>query len=657
MPDLLDDTVVDAGAVYADLVEAKYSAEQKRAMLGKGQAIKNDDGEPSYPIGDVEDLRKAISAVGRGGGSHNKIRAYIIRRAKALGKSDMIPDDWSTSGASKGATDEAARPQAIEENRPLTEAATGETGSRRRIQLIDAGWSRNARYYSQQVLAEAAAARIYPAGTPMYIDHPTATEKVERPERSVKDLAARLVTDARYEGGALIAEAELFGPWKPVINEIADQIGLSVRSNGTVEWGEAEGKQGQIVTQITEGISVDFVTAPARGGKVLELIESARATRQRELAEARNVCGWLEARLHTSFTGLADDMYGNGRLSRDERIGLSAAIGDALEAFTRRVQADHPQLTARDLWDEPDADDAQMSEAARLLRSSHRSAALRQTVREAYSGKGILTWVRGHGQGTDGARWVVFSLESASDSALYRQPYQVAEANGEVTLTGEPVEVVAVTTYESAGQAPEQEPPDPPNPTSEDAAATDAPGGKPADNTETEEGSMPELTDEQARELEEARDQANKANAERDTARTEAETARTELARFKAAELARPVAAQIIAESGLPAAAQTRILGQVVDAATVPLTDAHTLDEATFKTAVSEAVKAEQTYLASLAEAAGAGTVRGLGDTSGNGAGQPAGPDPKVTEALTESYIARGLSKEAARLAAAGRPL
>jgi hypothetical protein len=89
----------------ADVSEAKYSAEQLRQMLAKGQAIKNDQGEPSYPIADEEDLRRAIRAVGRGGSSHNKIRAYIVRRAKALGKSDMIPDHWSTSGSLTSASE------------------------------------------------------------------------------------------------------------------------------------------------------------------------------------------------------------------------------------------------------------------------------------------------------------------------------------------------------------------------------------------------------------------------------------------------------------------------------------------------------------------------------------------------------------------------
>ena len=96
------DTMVHLGAAV-DLVKGKYSAEDKRRLLGQGKAIKNENGDPSYPIADKEDLSNAIQAVGRGSGSHDKIRAYIIRRAKALGASDMIPDNWSSSGSNKAA--------------------------------------------------------------------------------------------------------------------------------------------------------------------------------------------------------------------------------------------------------------------------------------------------------------------------------------------------------------------------------------------------------------------------------------------------------------------------------------------------------------------------------------------------------------------------
>ena len=87
---------------------AKYTDDDLNKMLAKGHAIKNANGDPSYPIADEEDLDKAIKAVGRGGSDHDTIRKHIIKRAKALGLSAKIPDNWNADGSLKGATAQLA---------------------------------------------------------------------------------------------------------------------------------------------------------------------------------------------------------------------------------------------------------------------------------------------------------------------------------------------------------------------------------------------------------------------------------------------------------------------------------------------------------------------------------------------------------------------
>jgi HK97 family phage prohead protease len=83
---------------------AKYDADALKKMLAKGHAIKNANGDPSYPIADGEDLDNAIRAVGRGGSDHDAIRRHIIKRASALGLSSKIPDNWNSDGSMKGST-------------------------------------------------------------------------------------------------------------------------------------------------------------------------------------------------------------------------------------------------------------------------------------------------------------------------------------------------------------------------------------------------------------------------------------------------------------------------------------------------------------------------------------------------------------------------
>lgn len=87
-----DETVPaeDEDAVVASLAFKSYDAEQRREMAKKGEALP--DG--SFPIADEEDLKNAIQAIGRAK-DPDKAKAHIKKRAKALGKEDLIPEDWT----------------------------------------------------------------------------------------------------------------------------------------------------------------------------------------------------------------------------------------------------------------------------------------------------------------------------------------------------------------------------------------------------------------------------------------------------------------------------------------------------------------------------------------------------------------------------------
>ena len=90
----------EAVQVVDEAAEA-YTAQQKRDALDAGQAMKNPKGDPSYTIKNKADLRRAIRAVGRGGADHDDIRKHVMDRAKALGLSAMIPDNWKADGSLK----------------------------------------------------------------------------------------------------------------------------------------------------------------------------------------------------------------------------------------------------------------------------------------------------------------------------------------------------------------------------------------------------------------------------------------------------------------------------------------------------------------------------------------------------------------------------
>lgn len=147
------------------------------------------------------------------------------------------------------------------------------------LKVINPGWGSSG-YYPKEVL-ERDGPKVFTAGTKMYADHPTAAEEAARPERSIKDLAAVLTGNARWEnagpdGPGLYAEAKVYDTWRKPIDDMAADIGVSIRAAGRARMGEAEGRKGPIVEAIVAAKSIDFVTDAGRGGKILPLSEAAR---------------------------------------------------------------------------------------------------------------------------------------------------------------------------------------------------------------------------------------------------------------------------------------------------------------------------------------------------------------------------------------------
>jgi len=73
--------------IKGDKIEESYSDEQRMKLAEKGFALS--DG--SYPIKDLKDLKNAIMAYGRAK-DQARTAKFIVKRAKALGAEDLIPD-------------------------------------------------------------------------------------------------------------------------------------------------------------------------------------------------------------------------------------------------------------------------------------------------------------------------------------------------------------------------------------------------------------------------------------------------------------------------------------------------------------------------------------------------------------------------------------
>jgi|TARA_R110000764_G_scaffold232947_1_gene325611 hypothetical protein len=72
---------------YGDFISEAYTDEERMELADKGFALS--DG--SYPIKDLKDLKNAIMAYGRAK-DQARTAKFIVKRAKALGAEDLIPD-------------------------------------------------------------------------------------------------------------------------------------------------------------------------------------------------------------------------------------------------------------------------------------------------------------------------------------------------------------------------------------------------------------------------------------------------------------------------------------------------------------------------------------------------------------------------------------
>lgn len=223
---------------------------------------------------------------------------------------------------------------------PLTEAAVRQDGTVR-LKLIAPGWGSSG-YYPPDVLRRDGP-QVFAKGTKGFWDHPTATEEAERPEGTLDRLASELLSDAQWQdngpaGPGLYADAKVFKPYQEAVNELAPHIGVSIRAAGRTRQGEAEGRKGPIVEQLVAARSVDWVTVPGAGGRVVEMFEAARPRAAAPVTTSNEQQGGQMAVDQEFETKLAERLAAleaeNGRLReamilRDARDAVREALGGA----------------------------------------------------------------------------------------------------------------------------------------------------------------------------------------------------------------------------------------------------------------------------------------------------------------------------------------
>jgi len=226
----------------------------------------------SFPILKPEDIDAAFRSLGRAGKDNYSaatIRANIIKIATRKGWASHLP-----AHAQEAAIVEAT----VDEFVALRESAVAQDGSTL-LKLIAPGPGSSG-FYSEAVLKRDGP-KVFRAGTKNFWNHQTDAEEAARPEGNLDDLASVLTEDAYYadgpKGPGLYAKAKVYEHYRRPIDDMAKDIGVSIRAQGKAREGKLpDGSTGRVIEELTRAISVDYVTTPGAGGQVVSLFESAR---------------------------------------------------------------------------------------------------------------------------------------------------------------------------------------------------------------------------------------------------------------------------------------------------------------------------------------------------------------------------------------------
>jgi hypothetical protein len=340
--------------------------------------------------------------------NEGKLRSALAALGEVLALLDVEPEDdmdaVDTSEAAIGA-----------EFVPLVERAVRRDGTIP-VKLIQPGWGSSG-FYPAEVL-ERDGPVVFPAGTKMYWNHPTLTEEAERPEGDLRNLAAELVSGARWEangiaGPGLYADAKVFGAYQDAVGELAPHIGVSIRAAGRAVAGEADGRQGRIVQQLVSARSVDFVTEPGAGGQIISMFEAARRGKGQEGTMVR--ASTDNGELSKQEDGMSEALQTQLTEAQGQIAALQAANARLAEALVLRdarslaaevlAEANLPEVTRRRLLSQvagnpPVGDDGQLDALTLRTRIQEAVTAETQYLAEAAGyGAGRIQGVGGQQQG------------------------------------------------------------------------------------------------------------------------------------------------------------------------------------------------------------------------------------------------------------------
>ena len=165
-----------------------------------------------------------------------------------------------------------------------------------RVRIIESNVQGSSGFYSHEVL-ETYGREAFPAKTLSHVDHPTLSEQEDRPERSVLTLGGYTLSEPIVEADGLYVDMKFAGKALEVVENFGEVIGLSIRAQGDIEESERDGVKIREVKAIYPSPlnTIDLVTIPGAGGKVIAALEESLKVSEGEGGQAYRGRGGIRA--------------------------------------------------------------------------------------------------------------------------------------------------------------------------------------------------------------------------------------------------------------------------------------------------------------------------------------------------------------------------
>lgn len=222
-------------------------------------------------------------------------------------------------------------------------------------------------FYTKEAL-QGSFAEAFPVGTHMYIDHATEAETYERPEGTLTKLAAVIAETPHWQDDpepGMYATIEVVEQWAPFIEQVSDIIGVSVHCGATLVQDDDLVTAGEPTPPMIESFipspvnSVDFVTVPGAGGRLVEALESFKngnaimygsnkhnSERKRMDTEFKEALEALDTKLSALVEALADKAKKKDEEDEeDEEDAKKDKAKKAKEAILALVDSDLPEVS------------------------------------------------------------------------------------------------------------------------------------------------------------------------------------------------------------------------------------------------------------------------------------------------------------------------